>query len=185
MSRGSDSNAELLRAVIAGNQTAWNELVDRYGRLVWSITRSFRLDDATAADVSQSVWLRLTEHCASITQPDKLASWLATTTRNEALKVVRHRQRTQPSDVVDDTADLLARPVDDRMLDDETIGEAIDAFVQLSDDCRRLLRLLCAEPRLDYATIAEMIDRPIGSIGPTRSRCLDRLRANMVGGEEN
>jgi RNA polymerase sigma factor (sigma-70 family) len=180
VNRGSDSNAELLLAVIDGNASAWNELVERYGRLVWSITRSFRLDDAAAADVSQTVWLRLTENCAKITDPTKLASWLATTTRNESLRVVRQRQRTQPSDIIDEGPDLLAGPVGDRLLDDETIGEAIDAFVMLSDECRQLLRLLCAVPAIDYATISEITGRPIGSIGPTRSRCLDRLRLNMA-----
>ncbi len=180
VNRRSDSNAELLRAATEGNASAWNELVERYGRLVWSVTRSFRLDEAAAADVSQTVWLRLTENCTKITDPSKLASWLATTTRNESLRVVRQRQRTQPSDLIDEGPDLLARPVGDRLLDDETIGEAIDAFVQLSDDCRQLLRLLCAVPPIDYATISDITGRPIGSIGPTRSRCLDRLRVNMA-----
>jgi RNA polymerase sigma factor (sigma-70 family) len=180
VSRASESNADLLRAVIDGNVSAWNELVDRYGRLIWSIIRSFRLDDAAAADVSQTVWLRLTENCTKIHDPSKLASWLATTTRNESIRVVRQRQRTQPTDHLNETADPLARPVGESLLDDETITEAIDAFVQLGHECRQLLRLLCAVPPIDYATISEVIGRPIGSIGPTRSRCLDRLRDNMV-----
>lgn len=184
VSTGSEpTTTALLEAVIRGSSDAWNELVDRYGRLVWSVTRSFRLDEATAADVSQTVWLRLTENCERIHKPEKLASWLATTTRNEALKVVRQRQRTAPAEMMDDTPDLFTRSAEERLVDDETLAEAIDAFVQLSDDCRQLLRLLCAVPAIEYATISEMIGRPVGSIGPTRRRCLDNLRSLMTDSE--
>lgn len=184
VSTGSEpTTTALLEAVIRGSSDAWNELVDRYGRLVWSVTRSFRLDEATAADVSQTVWLRLTENCERIHNPEKLASWLATTTRNEALKVVRQRQRTAPAEMMDDTPDLFTRSAEERLVDDETLAEAIDAFVQLSDDCRQLLRLLCAVPAIEYATISEMIGRPVGSIGPTRRRCLDNLRSLMTDSE--
>ena len=87
---------ELLGRVVAGDEEAWNEVVDRYAGLVWSVARSFRLSSAATQDVVQTVWLRLAEHCTKIRQPDRLASWLATTTRNESLRVIRGNNRQTP-----------------------------------------------------------------------------------------
>lgn len=175
----SDDVGQLLRRAGEGDREAWDELVDRYARLVWSVARSFGLDDATAADVSQTVWLRLVEHCGRIRDPQRLAGWLATTTRREALRVIRGRRRQQPSDLVDTIADRVTPQPDELLIEDETTRSAFVAFDALSERCRQLLRLLCAEPRLDYATVADLIGRPIGSLGPTRARCLDQLRRLM------
>lgn len=170
------SVAQLLTAAADGDRTAWEALVDRYGRLVWSVVRSFGVDMATAADVSQTVWLRLIEHCGNIRDPRRLPGWLATTAKREAIRVVSLQRRQQPSETVLDRADPSLAPLDQALLDDELSRDVYAAFVQLSDGCQRLLRLLTAEPRLDYATIADMIGRPVGSIGPTRARCLAHLR---------
>ncbi|CAN5920334.1 sigma-70 family RNA polymerase sigma factor [soil metagenome] len=174
-----DDVEQLLRMAGDGDRSAWNELVDRYARLVWSVARSFGLDDATAADVSQTVWLRLVEHCDRIRDPARLAGWLGTTTRREALRVLRGRRRLQPSELVDNAADRTAPQPDELLIEEETTRTVFTAFGALSEHCQQLLRLLCAEPRLDYATVAELIGRPIGSLGPTRARCLDRLRRLM------
>jgi len=101
---------QLLRRAADGERQAWDELVDRYARLVWSVARSFGLDDATASDVSQTVWLRLVEHCTAIRQPERLASWLATTTRREALRVLHGQRRQQPSETVATTPDRTNPP---------------------------------------------------------------------------
>jgi RNA polymerase sigma factor (sigma-70 family) len=170
------SVGQLLSAAAGGDRQAWNELVDRYGRLVWAVIRSFGLDHATAADVNQTVWLRLIEHCADIRDPQRLPGWLATTTRREAIRVLRGQRRQQPSDVVLDTVDRSAPTTDERLLDDELSREVHAAFTLLPDACQQLLRLLTAEPRLDYVTIAGVIGRPVGSIGPTRARCIAHLR---------
>jgi RNA polymerase sigma factor (sigma-70 family) len=170
------SVGELLNAAADGDRHAWNELVDRYGRLVWAVIRSFGLDHATAADVNQTVWLRLVEHCGDIRDPRRLPGWLATTTRREAIRVLRGQRRQQPSDVVLDVPDRSAPPTDEMLLDDEMSREVYAAFTHLSDACQQLLRLLTAEPRLDYATIGRVIGRPVGSIGPTRARCIAHLR---------
>jgi len=167
---------QLLSRVVAGEEAAWHEVVDRYAGLVWSVARSYRLPGAVTDDVVQTVWLRLTEHAARIRQADRLAAWLATTTRNEALRAVRHARRTTPQDLLDEQADTTSISVEERVDDDATLTAVLDAFQQLSDDDQQLMRLLCAVPPLDYQTIAEMLGRPIGSIGPTRARCLDRLR---------
>jgi len=173
---------ELLSRVVAGDERAWNELVGRFAGLVWSVARSFRLSSAATDDVVQTVWLRLAEHCGRIREPDRLASWLATTTRNESLRVIRGNVRLTPQDAFDETSDLTASSIEDRVTDDDTLRAVLKAFAQLSADDQALLRLLCAVPPLDYETIAETLGRPIGSIGPTRARCLERLRRLLPSG---
>ena len=166
--------SELLTAAGQGSQQAWDALVDRYGRLVWSVIRGFRLDSATAADVSQTVWLRLVEHCYRIRDPDRLPSWLATTARNESIRASRRLGRAIPTEFSVEVPDDTAPSLDERLLHEEQLGEVLDAFVEISPKCQELLRLLCAP--LDYDEISDVLDMPIGSIGPTRARCLDRLR---------
>jgi len=170
------SVTELLAAAGTGDQQAWDALVDRFGRLVWSVVRGFRLDAASAADVSQTVWLRLVENLDRIREPERLASWLATTARNESIRSKRKQSRAVPTDFEYDIADSTVAPLDERLIRDEQIADVASAFNELSPACQQLLRLLTTDPPLDYETIAEMIERPIGSIGPTRSRCLERLR---------
>ncbi|MGI9029954.1 MAG: RNA polymerase sigma factor [Ilumatobacteraceae bacterium] len=167
---------DLLRRVIDGDERAWNEVVDRFAGLVWSVARSYRLPSAATDDVVQTVWLRLAEHASRIRQPDRLASWLATTTRNEALRVIRGNQRVTPQSNYDERAEPTTPSVEERVADAATLQAVLDAFAQLSPEDQQLMRLLCAVPPLDYETISELIGRPIGSIGPTRARCLDRLK---------
>ncbi len=167
---------QLLARVVAGDEAAWHEVVDRYAGLVWSVARSYRLPGAVTDDVVQTVWLRLTEHAARIRQADRLAAWLATTTRNEALRAVRHARRTTPQDLMDERPDITTISAEERVGDDATLTAVLEAFRQLPEEDQQLMRLLCAVPPLDYHTIAEMLGRPIGSIGPTRARCLERLR---------
>jgi RNA polymerase sigma factor (sigma-70 family) len=172
------THGELLARATEGDQEAWDALVDRFSQMVWSIARGFRLDDATAKDVTQTVWLRLVENLDRITDPERLPGWLATTCRREALRVKGVRERMIPTefeyDIADETPSLEAM-----LVEDEQAREVLVAFEGLSEDCRQLLRLLCADPPLSYEEIAEIVGRPIGSLGPTRSRCLDRLRAVM------
>jgi RNA polymerase sigma factor (sigma-70 family) len=176
-------NADLLDRVGRGDQDAWDELVGRFAGLVWSVARSYRLGRAATDDVVQTVWLRLAEHSGRIREPDRLAAWLATTTRNEALRVIRQSARIAGS--VDsqllDVSEPTTPSVDDRVVDLDDRAQIVAAFRQLSADDQKLLRLLCAVPPLDYETIADIIGRPIGSIGPTRARCLERLRRLLAG----
>jgi len=176
------SPAELLEASRRGDAAGWAGLVDRYERLVWSVARSYRFDDSTTADVVQTVWLRLAENLDRIREPDSLPSWLATTCRHECSSVGRRRDREVVDDVVVDLRlhrAELADEVDDDMLEGEARREVLAAFGRLPDGCQQLLRLLCAEPPLGYQVIGELTGRPIGSLGPTRKRCLDKLRALM------
>jgi len=172
------THGELLARAAEGDQEAWDALVDRFSQMVWSIARGFRLDDATAKDVTQTVWLRLVENLDRITDPERLPGWLATTCRREALRVKGVRERMIPTefeyDIADETPSLEAM-----LVEDEQAREVLVAFEALSEDCRQLLRLLCTDPPLSYEEIAEIVGRPIGSLGPTRSRCLDRLKTGM------
>ncbi len=166
---------ELLRRATEGDQWAWDELVGRFGGLVWSVARSYRLG-ASTDDVVQTVWLRLAEHLDRIREPERLAAWLATTTRNEALRVLNKRARLVPYADVPERSDSTTSLLDELAVDDDTLAHVMSAFRQLSESDQQLLRLLCTVPPLDYATIAEMLQRSIGSIGPSRARALDKLR---------
>ena len=165
----------LLRRVIDGDQRAWDELVGRFGGLVWSIARGYRLG-ASTDDVVQTVWLRLAEHCARIREPDRLAAWLASTTRNEALRVATRERRSVTVADLPDRSDTSRTTTEESVTDGDTLGHVLHGFALLPDKDRELLRLLCTVPPLDYATIADILDRPIGSIGPSRERALAKLR---------
>lgn len=177
----SSSNAthgELLTLAKSGDQAAWSELVERFGQMVWSVARSFRLDDAAAKDVSQTVWLRLVENIDRIDDPERLPGWLATTCRREALRVQGLRNRVVPTEFEYDIP--AEQPsLESMLIEDEEAREVVIAFETLSEDCQQLLRLLATDPPLSYEEIAEIVGRPIGSLGPTRSRCLERLKTAL------
>jgi RNA polymerase sigma factor (sigma-70 family) len=170
------SATELVDAASAGDSQAWGAIVDRYDRLVWSVVRGYRLDNATSADVCQTVWMRLVEHLDRIRDPERLPSWLCSTARNEALRVSRAQKRTIPSDFEYDMVDSSLPPLDEGLLKDEQLVDLVGGFGELDEDCQHLLRLLVADPPMDYDMISELIGRPKGSIGPTRARCLGKLR---------
>lgn len=173
---------QLLARANEGDEQAWNELVHRFAGLVWSVARSYRLSAASTADVVQTVWLRLAEYSTRIREPERLASWLATATRHEALRVVRGHQRLVPSAHMADAAEPTASSIEDLISDDVTLTAVLEAFRRLPDTDQQLLRLLCTVPPLDYQTIADMLGRSIGSIGPSRARSLDKLRRLLPAG---
>lgn len=174
----------LVRSAAEGNQGAWDELVRRYNGLVWSVARGYGLAQADAADVAQTTWLRLVERLGTIRDPERVGAWLATTARNECRQTLRRGGRQIPTD---DEFQLEPRepatpPVDAGLLAaerDQALWQALD---ELSASCRRLLRVLMADPPPSYEDVAAALDMPVGSIGPTRGRCLRRLRA-VVGAD--
>ena len=172
--------SELMQEAAAGKQAAWDELVERFGGLVWSVARSFRLDPATTADVSQTTWLRLVENLDRIRTPEALPGWLATTARREALRVIGHHKRVVPTVSVEVMSDPVFVDPSADLVEGEQARALVTAFGALSDQCQQLLRLLATEPPLEYGDIAATIGRPIGSIGPTRQRCLKDLRGRLV-----
>ena len=172
-------NAQLLAAAARGDQAAWNSLVARYGRLVWSVARGFQLSPADTADLSQTAWLRLVENLDSITEPDRLGSWLATTTRREAIRLLQRRNREIPAEEHEERSDEGADGPEERLLVDDEYRQLRVAMAQLPERCRNLLRVLAADSGASYAQLSAAVGLPIGSIGPTRARCLEKLRAQM------
>lgn len=172
--------ASLVEAASRGDEGAWNELVQRYAPLVMSVIRRYRLRDKDAEDVSQTVWLRLVEHLGSIREPRALPMWIITTTRNECLRTLRADQHTRPFDPIGGIETLdLADPaeLDEELLRAERHQALRDGLRELPEQQRALLLLLVADPPISYAEISRRLGMPIGSIGPTRARCLDKLRA--------
>lgn len=176
---GERSIGELLAAAADGDSGAWSAIVDRYERLVWSVVRGYRLGDAASSDVCQTVWMRLVENCDRIRDPERLPGWLSTTARNESLRLVRASKRTIPSEFEFDLVDESTPDLDASLINEERMRRLVEAFNELDEDCQRLLRLLTTDPPLDYDTIGELIGRPKGSIGPTRARCIEKLRRIM------
>lgn len=172
----SAANSELVAAAVAGDQQAWDALVERYTSLLWSVARSYRLPASDAADVVQTTWLRLVEHLDQIKDPDRLPGWLATTARRECLRLLHRADRESRSsnalvDVPDDSPEL-----DAGLLNDERDAELWRALGRMDEFCQRLLRVLIADPPPTYAEISAVLGIKIGSIGPTRARCLSKLR---------
>lgn len=162
-----------------GEGAAWNALVDRFSHMVWLVARGFRLNDASARDVSQTVWLRLIENIDSIKDPERLPGWLATTTRREALRVLKARERDIPTEFEYDVEDTTNPSLDEMLIDDEETRFVVRAFNTLDETCQQLLRLMTVVPALDYEEMSEITGRPIGSLGPTRARCLEKLKAAL------
>ena len=173
--------ARLVRRAADGDRQAWERLVDQYARLIWSITGEFRLTESDAADVAQTTWLRLLEHIHRIQYPDRVGSWLAATARNECLRsIAAHKRVVLGHDDGDlDSAPTLEPDVDARLIANERAQVVHDAMSSLPRRWQRLLELLMADPPVSYAEISDQLGLPIGSIGPTRGRCLARLRVQL------
>jgi len=171
-------DAEFLE-LASRDDDAFAELRQRFNRLVWATSFGYGFDRATREDIGQLVWLKLFQHLGSIREPARLAGWLATTTRHECLRLVRARARASfvgSFDGDDEViADRAAPELDASMIRDETVRLVATALNDLDADCRRLLRLLTADPPASYEQIAVMFDASPGSIGPWRQRCLKKL----------
>jgi RNA polymerase sigma factor (sigma-70 family) len=169
----------MVRAATGGDQQAWHELVARYSGLVWSVARAHRLDSADAADVAQATWVKLVERIDGLDDPSAVGAWLATTARRECLAVLRRRKRQQPYDELPEGGIADDAATDARLLADERAALVWRAFATLPDRDRALLRLLASDPKPSYEQIGAALGMPIGSIGPTRGRALERLRGAL------
>lgn len=176
----------LVRAAAAGDTRAWEQLVDRFAGLVWSICRTHRLTDDDAADVVQLTWLRLLENLDRIRDPQRLAGWLATTCRRECLALLR-RSRSSVNLEEEHMDRLLGggSPADEPLLAAEQYAALWQAFQQLSKWCQRVLGELVVDVDdgpPSYRLVAAKLQVPVGSLGPTRARCLGQLRKLLDGG---
>lgn len=162
-----------------GDQGAWNEIVDRYAPLVWVICRRYQLNRSDTDDVAQTVWLLLVEQLGRLRQPAALPGWIATTTARECLRVLRTASRHDHAELPADgqLSPGQSPPLTEQEILAAELNAAVRAaFSQLPDRCRELLSLLISDPPLSYAQISDKLSVKIGSIGPQRARCLDRMR---------
>ncbi|MFZ0386501.1 MAG: sigma-70 family RNA polymerase sigma factor [Solirubrobacteraceae bacterium] len=162
-----------------GDQAAWGTIVERFSGLVWSTTRAHRLSAAEAADAAQSTWLRLVENLDRIEDPERLGAWLATTARRECLRIIRMGKRELPSDEEWMFETESGDAIEARLLARERDQALWRAFDQIEERCQSLLRLVCAPEQPSYDEVAAALGIPVGAIGPTRARCLDKLRRQL------
>jgi RNA polymerase sigma factor (sigma-70 family) len=170
--------AQLVRQAAAGDHDSWERLVDKFARLIWAITRDFKLGESDAADVAQATWLRLLEHIDRIQYPERVGSWLAATARNECLRSLASRKRVVLAHDEIQFEGVAARQpdVDEGLLAAERALVVREALTQLPRRWQQLIELLMSDPPVPYAEISDRLDLPIGSIGPTRRRCLAQLQ---------
>jgi RNA polymerase sigma factor (sigma-70 family) len=171
------STADLVVFAQGGDARAWDTLVERFAPLIWSICRKYQLDRTDAEDVGQNVWMILMNHLDSVRDPNALAGWLATITRRECFKVLRAGCKLPANGKApEDPPAESATSAEHELLLAERSAALHEAFCRLPLSSQRLLTLLIADPPVPYAEISARLGIPIGSIGPSRRRCLEKLR---------
>ena len=177
--RAGPSVNDLVTRAKKGDKQAWDALVERFAPLIWAVCRRHRLSSADADDVSQRVWLQLMSQLDKVRDPAALPGWLATTTRRECGRVLRPAREPLAAGYALDAetlSDEQAATAEQELLAAERHAALCEAFADLPPDCQRLIALLTADPPVPYAEISTRLGIPVGSIGPTRRRCLDKLR---------
>jgi RNA polymerase sigma factor (sigma-70 family) len=175
----SEEAARLVREAQAGSSDAFAQLVGGYERLVLAIAFNYRLGPADAEDVRQTVFFRLAQHLDRLRDPASVGSWIGSVARNECLSLIRRPPAAPRSDLIEDV-EATASP-EEELLAEEYATELWHAFARLSPDCQALLTLVVlSEPRPSYDEVASACGLPAGSIGPTRRRCLDKLKQMVV-----
>jgi RNA polymerase sigma factor (sigma-70 family) len=170
--------AGLLAAAARADQSAWDEIVERYSPMLVSVVSRFRLNPAQVDDIAQTVWLRLVEHLGSLREPEALPGWIATTARRESLRVLANERRSSPMSAVTEAGLVSDQPSpDEELLRSERHEALLAGLAELPARMRELLLMLIQDPPLTYAEITERTGMPVGSVGPTRARALERLRA--------
>ena len=176
------SDEDLLAACLNGEQAAWDVLVDRYSALIYSIPLKYGFGDADAADIFQSVCVTLVEKLDTIRAPRGLAAWIITTTSRQCMAFARQRGREQARSMAAGSLRTDFEPTDPDLLpEDELLAlerqHALRTAVnQLPDNCRQLVEALFSEAHTSYEQVARHLAIPANSLGPTRTRCLEKLR---------
>jgi RNA polymerase sigma factor (sigma-70 family) len=172
----------LVTRASGGDQGAWHELVDRYAPLVYTICTRYRLSNPDIEDVGQNVWLLLVEQLGKLREPAALPGWLATTTARECLRVVTAASKAERLGTGLDDSVIF---IDDAVIDEELLVAERNAalraaFAELPPRCQQLLSMLLSDPPHSYADIHRELGIPVGSIGPQRARCLERMRRSSA-----
>lgn len=184
--RDRTSDESLMIACRQGEEEAWTMLVNRFQRLIFAIPRRAGLDEDLSAEVFQRTFTKLFENLERIKQPDRIQAWLVTTAKRETLSLL-HQQRREPAlwdtDKLQGERGYEAVPADDALLPDEALERLQEqhivrtAIESLGEPCCQLLKMLFYRAdQLSYAEVATALDMPEGSLGPTRARCLHKLR---------
>jgi RNA polymerase sigma factor (sigma-70 family) len=175
---GEDAVVTLVIRARDGDERAWAALVERYAPLIWSLCRRYRLDTTDTADVGQNVWLLLVTQLGKIRDPAALPGWLVTTTRRECGRVLSRAQRKGARRMLDaeNIPDGEAETIEQVLLAAERHAALREAFTHLPPRDQQLIALLTEDPPVPYAEISARLGIPVGSIGPNRRRCLDKLR---------
>jgi RNA polymerase sigma factor (sigma-70 family) len=172
------SVATIVTKASEGEGRAWEELVNRFGGMIAATGRRYRLCPSDVAELQQTTWLRLVENLHRIEQPERVGGWLATTARRESLQILRRASKYHSG------ADQMLANMPDKHLpdpDSRPIAEEREAVVRaawerLKPRCQELLSLLVTDEPIGYKNLSELLQMPVGSIGPTRARCLQHLR---------
>jgi RNA polymerase sigma factor (sigma-70 family) len=168
--------AEHVLLAAIGDRRAWREIVEEFDGMLSAVARSHRLRHADVADVTQTTWLRLAENLDRLREPSRVGAWLAMTTRRECLRVLRASARELIDEQPPEPAHTDIPPIDGQLLEAERNAALWSAFGRLPARDQALLRMVFANPQPSYEQIGTTLGMPIGSIGPTRARALDRLR---------
>jgi RNA polymerase sigma factor (sigma-70 family) len=173
-----ESDPALIRACLAGDEGAWHDLVDRYGRLVYSIARGYGLSADDADDVFQGVFVILNRQLGALRDQTRLSSWLITTTHRECWRL---RRRDRDREPLDEAVAAEGPPPVEEIIRREREQGVREALARLDGRCRELLTALFLDPSLpSYEAIGARLGMPIGSIGPTRARCFRKLEAILL-----
>lgn len=185
----SDELTDLVAGALGGSEQAWSSLVERLERVVWKAVNMMTFDGEVRDDAFAATWLRLAERLDTIREPHKLPGWLATTAANEVRQILRQRSRSpvglvDPSDAhgsghggLLDTTSGDAGDHDAGLIGAEEAATVRRAFALLDETCREVITVLVlTDPPLAYEQASELLGRPIGSLGPTRQRCLEKMR---------
>ena len=176
LARAGGPVTDLVTRAATGDEQAWGALVERYAPLLWSICRRYRLASDDAADVGQSVWLRLLDQLGSLRDPAALPGWLAVTAERECWRVLRAHRPPTAAAATGIIPDQQTSVAEQELLRAERHAALREAVSRLPPRCQQLIALLIADPPRSYAQISATLGIPVGSIGPTRSRCLAKLR---------
>jgi RNA polymerase sigma factor (sigma-70 family) len=173
--------AGMFRAFRAGDEASLGELIALVTPILWHTVRSQRVERDLAEDVLQTVWLALVRSADSITDAQAILQWLIVSARREAWRVVKREDRVEPTEFDADDLVSSARDLPEELvLRDDTQARLWQHIAQLSERCQALLRVIAFADRPDYAAVAEALGMPVGSIGPTRGRCLAKLRLQLA-----
>jgi RNA polymerase sigma factor (sigma-70 family) len=173
--------ATLFAEFRAGDESRMSQLVTLLTPILWHTARAQRLDRESAEDVVQTTWLALVRSAESIADPQAVLQWLIVSTRREAWRMVKRADRVEPKEFApDDVVTPVEQLPEEMVLRSDGQSRLWQHIAQLPERCRALLRVIAFSDRPDYASVARSLGMPVGSIGPTRGRCLAKLRLQLA-----